>query len=223
MSEETLKRQIYNRILEDIINKNFPVDYILKEKELSERFGISKAPVREALIELSTEDIVKSIPRAGYRIVQLTEKDIFEATELRLILELPVLDTITNSADRATLHELRTQVEQFNYTKLHSKVPLDTWWNDNINFHVSLSAIAGNSLLTSTLETIIRRQWRAIAQLFWSGDPKHYLSFESTTHITLIKAIEKKNVSKAREILSEDILSIRNMFTYSPKRRITNL
>ena len=213
--QHTLKQQVYNQILEDIITKKYPVDYILKEKELSEKYGISKAPVREALIELSMEDIVKSIPRAGYRIVKFTERDIFEATELRLMLELPVLGKIINIISRETLNELRSQEEQFSRIKLQSKVPLDIWWNDNIRFHTALNATAGNGLLNSTLEIIVRRQWRGIAQLFWSGAPNEYLSFKPDTHISLLKAIENKNLNKAQAILSEDILSIRNLFTYS--------
>lgn len=215
-SEETLKRKVYNLILEDIIYKKYPIDCILKEKELSEKFGISKAPVREALIELCAEDIVKSIPRAGYRIVQFTEKDISEATELRLMLEAPVLEKIINTIRAETVQKLRADVEHFKYAKASSKVPLDTWWNDNISFHVALNALAGNNLLNSTLKLVIRRQWRIIAQLFGREDLADYLVYKPNTHISLLQAIEKKNISKASNILSEDILSIRYLFTYKP-------
>jgi DNA-binding GntR family transcriptional regulator len=214
MSVETLKRKVYNLILEDIIYKKYPVDYILKEKELSEKFGISKAPVREALIELCAEDIVKSIPRAGYRIVQFTEKDISEATELRLMLEEPVLETIINTISPATIQKLRADVEHFKYAKANSTIPLDTWWNDNIHFHVALNALAGNSLLNSTLKLVIRRQWRLIAQLFRREDLADYLVYKPSTHISLLSEIEKKDIGKASDILSEDILSIRYLFTY---------
>lgn len=39
MSKETLKRQVYNRILEEIVKKKYPMDYILKEKEIAEKFA----------------------------------------------------------------------------------------------------------------------------------------------------------------------------------------
>jgi DNA-binding GntR family transcriptional regulator len=212
MGQDTLKQRIYGRILEEIVTKKYPVDSILKEKELSEKFGVSKAPVREALIELSKENIVKSIPRAGYRIVQFTGKDISEAMELRLILELSVLDTIIGSIRQETLRTLREGVMQFAEVKHRGIVPLDVWWNNNISFHVALNAVAGNSLLTAALESALHRLWRAIAQLFWSGNPEDYLGFEPDTHITLLQAIEKKDAAAARKILSEDILSIRGLF-----------
>jgi DNA-binding GntR family transcriptional regulator len=212
MGQDTLKQRIYGRILEEIVTKKYPADSILKEKELSQKFGVSKAPVREALIELSKENIVKSIPRAGYRIVQFTGKDISEATELRLILELSVLDTIIGSIRRESLQKLYAEVEEITARMRCGVVPLDVWWNSNIRFHAALNAEAGNGLLTGTLESVLFRLWRAIAQLFWSGNSEDYLGFEPDKHLALLRAIEEKNSAEARKILSEDILSIRGLF-----------
>ena len=216
MSQDTLKQRIYSRILDEIVTKKYPVDCILKEKELSQKFGVSKAPVREALVELSKENIVKSIPRAGYRIVQFTGKDISEATELRITLELSVLDTIIGSIRRESLQRLSAEVEKTTALMCRGVVPLDVWWNSNIRFHVALNAEAGNSLLTGTLESVLNRLWRAIAQLFWSGDSEEYLGFKPDKHIALLRAVEEKNAAEARKILSEDILSIRGLFEGRP-------
>jgi DNA-binding GntR family transcriptional regulator len=213
MGQDTLKQRIYSRILEEIITKKYPVDSILKEKELSQKFGVSKAPVREALIELSKENIVKSIPRAGYRIVQLTGKDISEATELRFILELSVLDTIIGSIRQESLQRLYADVEKNIALMRDGMIPLDVWWSSNIRFHVALNAEAGNSLLTGALESTLHRHWRAIAQLFWSGNPEEYLDYKPDKHLALLRAIEEKDSSEARKILSEDILAIRGLFT----------
>ncbi|MDR0718869.1 MAG: GntR family transcriptional regulator, partial [Treponema sp.] len=185
MGQDTLKQRIYSRILEEIVTKKYPVDCILKEKYLSEKFGVSKAPVREALIELSKENIVKSIPRAGYRIVQFTGKDISEATELRFILELSVLDTIIGTIRQENLQRLYTEVEKNIALISHGEVPLDVWWSSNIRFHVDLNAEAGNTLLTSILESVLHRLWRAIAQLFWSGNSGDYLCFKPDKHLAL--------------------------------------
>ncbi|MDR2247173.1 MAG: GntR family transcriptional regulator [Treponema sp.] len=216
MGQDTLKQQIYNRILEEIVTKKYPMDCILKEKELSEKFGVSKSPVREALIELSKENIVKSIPRAGYRLVQFTGKDISEATELRLILELSVLDAIIGSIPQENLQRLYTDAEKITTLMRHGAASLDVWWNSNIRFHVDLNAEAGNSLLTGTLESVLHRLWRAIAQLFWSGNSGDYLGFEPEKHMALLRAIEEKDSAEARKILFNDIYSIRGLFEGRP-------
>jgi DNA-binding GntR family transcriptional regulator len=213
MENGSLKKQIYHRILDGIIRKTYATDYILKEKELAEAFGVSKAPVREALIELSNEDIVKSIPRAGYRIVQFTEKDIYEATELRICLETPVMDTIIPLKEHQSLEGIYRIVEEDNYARTHCTVPLDVWWNSNIRFHLALNALGRNSLLTATLERIIRRQWRGIAQLYWTGQPGTYLDYKTDTHSAILRAIESGDKKGAKKILTGDILSTRDNFT----------
>lgn len=214
MSKETLKEQIYNRILEEIINKKYPVDYILKEKELAERFGISKAPVREALIELSMENVVKSIPRAGYMIVRFTEKDISEATSMRLLLEIPVLDSVIDNMTPALMSSLRKDVDKFARENEVKQVPMGEWWNDNISFHVALNAVSGNKLLNETLASVLKRLWRIIAQLFWSGKPTDYITIDPYAHRNLLDAIEQKDRKKAKELLLEDILSIKSQMKY---------
>jgi DNA-binding GntR family transcriptional regulator len=214
MAAETLKKQIYDRVLERIVNRDYPLDYILKEKELSEQFGVSKAPVREALIELSKENIVRSIPRAGYRIVRFTEKDIYEATELRLLLELPALERII-PARTDTLQTLSGLVEESHNHQEDATVSLDTWWDNNIRFHVALNAVVGNTLLTATLETVLQRLKRAVAQLFGNGPSEGYRHFMPGTHGSLLQAIERGDKKEAKKILSRDVLSIRKQFTYT--------
>jgi DNA-binding GntR family transcriptional regulator len=213
MVTQTLKKHIYDRVLKGIVNKEYPVDYILKEKELSEQFGVSKAPVREALIELSKENIVRSIPRAGYRIVRFTEKDIHEATDLRLLLELPVLDKII-PAGPATLRILSSLVEESRHHQEDETVSLDTWWDNNIRFHLALSAAGDNTLLTLTLETVLQRLKRAVAQLFQNDPSESYRHFAPGTHGALLEAIERGDKREAKKILSRDILSIRKQFVY---------
>jgi DNA-binding GntR family transcriptional regulator len=213
MLTETLKKQIYDRVLEKIVNKDYPVDYILKEKELSEQFGVSKAPVREALIELCKENIVKSMPRAGYRIVRFTEKDIHEATELRLLLELAALDRII-PARPGILQTLSCLVEESLGHQEDAAVSLDTWWDNNIRFHVALNAAADNSLLTATLEMVLQRLKRAVAQLFRNSPSENYRHFMPGTHGSLLRAVEEGDKREAKKILSRDILSLRKQFSY---------
>ena len=70
-TKESLKTQIYNAILDHIFSGEFKPGQILNEKELVEKFGCSKAPVREALIALCSDNVLRSFPRYGYEIIRL--------------------------------------------------------------------------------------------------------------------------------------------------------
>ena len=204
-SEDSLKKRVYDQILDKIVKKEFPVDAILIEGKLAEMFGVSKAPVREALVQLCSEDVLQSIPRAGYRIVQLTQKDFDETVELRTILELAALRRI-GAVDERSLEELKAYERQGRWVARGEKdVALETWWQNNVAFHLSLSALAGNRRLTEALRDTLCLHWRVIAQLYWGKDPSRYLSFESEAHVLIIDALVERDLAKAEKALTEDM------------------
>ena len=90
----SLKEQVYTKIFNDLVVERFPPDEFLTEKQFIELYGVSKAPVREALIELCNEGILRSIPRLGYQIIPVTQKDITNSTELRLFIEMHAYRTL---------------------------------------------------------------------------------------------------------------------------------
>ena len=91
MKELSLKETIYNAILEDIIALEYRPGEILNEKTLIEKYSCSKSPVREALLALCADNVLRNIPRYGYEVVRLTMEDIHEMIQFRYILESGIL------------------------------------------------------------------------------------------------------------------------------------
>ena len=83
-----LKDQIYENILNEIIDGNYRQNDIITERELIEKYGVSKSPIREALVELCNEKILESRPRMGYQICPISIKEISDIVELRIIWRL---------------------------------------------------------------------------------------------------------------------------------------
>jgi DNA-binding GntR family transcriptional regulator len=208
LSGESLKRKVYLSIFGKIVQTKFPADAILKEGELAAMFGVSRAPVREALIELCNENVLQSIPRAGYRIVQLSERDLREAEDLRCILEIEGLRRI-RSVEPATVEKLKSCIHEARTISPGEKdVWVDRWWHNNMLFHLTLNTLAGNRLMTQALEKALNFQWRALAQVFWDTDPMSYLAFESPTHQVIIESLQKGKPEKAERALREDLGAI---------------
>ena len=59
--KKSLKEQVYAAVIRDVISGEYPPNAILSEKQLIERFSVSKSPVRDALIELCNEGVLRSI------------------------------------------------------------------------------------------------------------------------------------------------------------------
>ena len=166
-SNNTLKSQIYEQILTKIIDNEFPMDSLLVESQFTKMFNVSRAPVREALIELCREDILKNIPRAGYQIVRISEKQMRDAFQLRVILELEgcklaferMTDDNINELTEIAAASDRIRAEGTSADSLDLKMQL------NDQFHLRLNELSGNSLLHKTLMETFNLIRRGLAQV----------------------------------------------------------
>ena len=68
-NNQSIKELVYEGILNDIIQGVYPANSILNERTLVEKYGGSKTSVREALVQLCSEGILKNIPRYGYQLL----------------------------------------------------------------------------------------------------------------------------------------------------------
>ena len=66
-NDNSRRNQIYNSILESILNLEFQPEQIISEPYLISKLNCSKTLVREALVSLCDDGVLKSIPRCGYR------------------------------------------------------------------------------------------------------------------------------------------------------------
>ena len=86
MQKETLKERVYRGIYEAVTNGEYKSNDILTENQMIEKFGVSKSPVREALVELCKDGILTNIPRMVT--VRLYLKEIIDILEFRVDVEL---------------------------------------------------------------------------------------------------------------------------------------
>lgn len=71
----SLKDHVYNYIVDQINNGNLISGKKVQESAISESLNISRTPVREALIQLSSEGLLENIPRKGFVIKSLTKEE----------------------------------------------------------------------------------------------------------------------------------------------------
>jgi DNA-binding GntR family transcriptional regulator len=82
----SLPEQIAERIAEAIIDERYPSGSRLKEVELAQAFGVSRAPVREALRILETQKLVRLTPQKGALVVHLSTEELAELFSIRAAL-----------------------------------------------------------------------------------------------------------------------------------------
>jgi len=117
-----LSKLVYERLRNSILDGDLKPGEIYNEINLAKDFGISRTPVREALLELSAQGLVTFLPRRGVRINHFTRRDVEEVFELRKAIEIAVVEKISRRSQDVDLTKLeRTLDNQLKAIK--SKLP----------------------------------------------------------------------------------------------------
>jgi len=201
-----LSASIVATLKERIIHWQYPPEHRLTEAELCQKFSVSRSPVREALRTLATDGFVKKMPNRGYAVKQYNLREIEELYELRLALELFVVECLANRGtpmkdDMDALKRTWTGLLNGSSKKDEELARLDTL------FHETLAHAAGNKSLLRQLRAINER-----LLLFRMIDFGKAHRVESTCHqhLEILKRIAAKDISGARKAMQRNIEDGRN-------------
>ena len=206
MAEKTLKEQTITHILFGIIKGDYLPETLINEKQLCEELLISKSPVREALVDLCSQGVLRSIPRQGYQVVRYTEQTIKNIVQYRILIECGCLDACFDRITPTQLCSITNLVEnEFNY--LSVKDTFD-YWNDTMNFHLTLNSFAENNFIYNQLKSALNTQMRAYLQFYWEKWEDPSLLKPSVLHWKIIECIRDHKKEAAIQFLADDIRSI---------------
>ncbi|MEV5302423.1 GntR family transcriptional regulator [Amycolatopsis methanolica] len=130
----------------------------ISEQEVAERVGVSRTPVREALLQLAAEELVQLVPNRGAYIAPLTGRDLRHLVELRGLLERFAAERVMADGTvpwRAMQKVLEQQERCDDPASAKEFIELDA------HFHTLLVEAAGNSMLSRTYTALRARQVRA--------------------------------------------------------------
>lgn len=106
-----VKDVVYARLREALIDQTFLPGEPLREAALTERYGVSKTPIREALARLEREGLVEVAPYRGARARAYTEADVQEIYEVREIVEAECVRRVAVSGDPQVQAALQETVD----------------------------------------------------------------------------------------------------------------
>lgn len=197
----SIKDKVYNAILEDILSYEYKPNQILNEKNLVEKYGVSKTPVREALLSLCDDKVLRSMPRYGYEVIRFTTEDVYNMLQYRFVLESGL---IRSNMDRIT----QVQIEKLEeIDRLCSEAIDDVWehWSLNIEFHIELINSCNNKYATQELEKTMARLTRAYAQFYWDNPESKHRMMDTRNHVEIIEGLKDKNEKLLFKALLDDI------------------
>ncbi|THB73714.1 MAG: GntR family transcriptional regulator [Desulfobulbaceae bacterium] len=136
----------YSRIKEEIRTNRMPPGFQATEPEIALRLGMSRTPVREALIRLESEGLVELIPRRGARVLPINVNDMKEIYDILTSLEPDVAANV--AAKKPTLAEMRPlEKAAKDMERALAREDLDAWADADDRFHLYMLDLNGNRRL----------------------------------------------------------------------------
>lgn len=198
----SLKDMALSIIKESILLKKLEPETMYTEAALTNELGISRTPVREALIHLASRGMIVYFPRKGFKIKSMTARDVENLFELRLALELAVIGHITPNLTEKSLSEIdRVRTE---YLEVMQKGETVDSIHANRNFHMCLAGLTENAYLINSLDEIRDLTDLANARSLESN----IRNIEAINeHEKIIAEIKKRSISGALREMEAHILA----------------
>jgi DNA-binding GntR family transcriptional regulator len=186
----------YEQLKKRILDNQYYPGYQALENEVAEDLGMSRTPVREALIQLKHEGLVELIPRHGMRVVPVVADDMREIYDVLTSLESMAAELLARRhPDVETLEPMRAATRDME-TAL-SNDDLDAWAAADEKFHRALIDLCGNRRLAAMANTVRDQGHRARMVTLRLRDKP---SASADEHDRVLKAIESGDWKTARDV-----------------------
>lgn len=176
----------------------------LVETDLSERFGTSRGPVRDAFKELEQSGLVVSLPRRGTFVATLTAADIDEIYTLRLSLEKLAIQRTAEIANDEHIAAMRAALDELAVAQASGDRRAGA--EADIGFHRLIVTIAGHERLAEAWERLADQTLFLMAELIELLDDVQHAAGD---HTNILSAIEEHDVTAAEQALNEHLVAAR--------------
>jgi DNA-binding GntR family transcriptional regulator len=167
---------------------------------LGERFGVSATPVREAMQQLAAEGAIEVVPNRGFRVVERDPRELAELTQVRALIEAPVILRLARTVPPEGWARLRPLAEAT--VRAASAGCTATYAEADRAFHRAILALAGNTQLTRVAEDLHRRtQWPLLGPA--GPQARTDLIADAAQHTALLDALIAHDGERVRLLVRE--------------------
>jgi DNA-binding GntR family transcriptional regulator len=195
----SLADQAYYAIRELIVSLEYAPGDPISERDLTDRLGIGRTPIREALRQLAQEKLVEVFPRRGMFVTTVDVRDLARLCEVRVVLEPEAARLAAERATQADLDEIWALLEELESRRRRSdRVLIDL----DERIHRTIYRSAHNDFLEETLE-----EYYALALRIWmmALDKTSTLRDAVEEHHSVLEAIARGMGEAAAQRMREHV------------------
>lgn len=202
MRPVSLTQRAYSLLKQRIIRCELAPGSGCTESELATQLGLGKTPIREALTRLAQEGWVRSIRGHGYEVRPLSLGEVRDLYGARLLIEPAAVELAAGNLDRETLERLMELCDA-DYD-VDDPDDEDAFLQRNREFHTTVVAACGNSIVTDMIVPLLERSERLmhLGMLVRNGTAE-----VAHDHRELVAALDRGDGPSARTIAREHIVA----------------
>lgn len=194
-----LADEVYDQLVSAIMNLDISQHDRLVQEKLAADLGISRTPVREALMRLEQEGVLQQSAQGGYRLHQMSDQEVRELYQTRAAIEGQVARILAENNDPADIANLRETVAR---EENISSTTVRDYFEANRNIHRRFVELANNRYL---LEMFDMTWGKAMAFQLFAQIENVDLSKSLGDHMALVDAIESGDKVEALELFVRHI------------------
>jgi DNA-binding GntR family transcriptional regulator len=194
----SLKDQVYEYIrIQMKIGKLKPGDSI-DMNSFSQKLGVSKTPLRDALIRLEMEGFVRILPRRGVFVNELTIQDIKDSYQILGALESTAIIAAAPNLMEADVHRMEKLNEGMRQAL--ERDDFNAYYEKNLQFHDIFLTLSGNKQLRDTADVLKKRLYDFPRQ---AGYVREWEEHSIQEHKELIRLIAERRFLEAANYIRD--------------------
>jgi DNA-binding GntR family transcriptional regulator len=203
----TLREEVGRSIRAGIISGSLRPGTVYSVPTLATSFGVSPTPVREAILDLAKEGLISIVKNKGFRVSALSEQELDQITEIRTLLEVPVVTSLAGKLTAAQLRKLRAHADAI--VEGAAKADITLYLEADTAFHRYLMSLAGNPILVDLVSDLRNR-----TRLFGLDSLVHngQLAASAQEHVTLVSLLERGDRDAVADLIRKHLGHVRTIW-----------
>lgn len=207
-ARRSLRGEITETLRGAVISGELRPGVVYSAPSLAARLGASATPVREAMLELAKEGLIEPLRNKGFRVVELSDEELDEIAELRALIEVPTVRRIAASGPSPDVIErLRPLAAAIEDAAVRGDLIAHV--THDMEFHLTLLALAGNANLVETVRSLRTRSriygLRALAD-------RDELIDSAREHAALLDLVAAGDADGAEALMHRHIRHVRGIW-----------
>jgi DNA-binding GntR family transcriptional regulator len=158
----SLRDEVHEALRAALITGRMKPGVLYSAPALAEILGVSATPVREAMLDLVKEGLVVAVRNKGFRVTEVSDRELDELIEARILLEVPTMGAVAEKYEHSMEHEIiRLRGLATDLEAAAESNEISTYLQIDTEFHTSFLGLHGNTEIVK-----IVRQLRGRNRLF---------------------------------------------------------